>query len=151
MQIYCPTPNALLLLIRRDEKGIYQAFAGESSALPGLSFVAQQGIAIQPQLVEIAEKRTGVALPPTAFEIMQEVAFPLLHDNKNYTLYVLQILTSVSTSACESNTMQEAAVGWKALPLLLREMPATKSRVAYLKVWQFMAGVAQQEIRVVEK
>jgi hypothetical protein len=143
MRVFCPTTHAILLLVRRDEKGVYQVVAGDNAALPGLVFPVDAGLPIQAQLVKVAEKKIGRTLPPTTFDILQEVAFSFSYEEKIYTLYALQLIASSVTEG--------HSIHWKYFPTFLREMPPAKSRVAYLKMWQLVAGVGEQEIRVIEK
>ncbi len=146
MHIFCPTPHAVLLVVCQDEKGIYQAVQGKGLDLPGFAFLPRSGVPIQAQLVAVAEKEMGVALPAREFEIIQDVEVQLSYQDQGYTLYVLRLsVSSLSRSGLPGE------MNWKILPVLLRQMPATKTRVAYLKVWQWLAGVGDQEIRVVEK
>ena len=149
MQIYCNTADAILLLVQRTEKGIYQVLTGENLTLPGMVFPVQSRIPIQAQLVEQAEKELGHGLPPSSYTILQELALPLMFDEKVYTLYVLQLTGSLSLPFLlpKATLLHQ----WQVFPMLLRQMPATKSRVAYLKVWQWLAGVGEQQIHVVEK
>ena len=143
MRIFCPTSHAVLLVICRDEKGVYQAICGTDAALPGFSFLPRSGVSIQAQLVAVAEKEMGISLPAREFEIIQGVEFQFLYKEQDYTLYVL-LFTVSRIKNNQTNC-------WKILPVLLRQMPATKTRVAYLKVWQWIAGVEDQEVRVVKK
>lgn len=154
MHIYCPTSQGILLLLQQDERGIYQVQVGENAALPGHAFAVIPGLPIQAQLVALAEQRLGDGLPPTAFEILQTVAFPLIYEDRPYILYAMRLITADSAALATSRAKiagSDLTPAWQNLPQVIRQMPATKSRIAYLKVWQCLAGVEEQEIRVVDR
>lgn len=152
MHIHCPTSQGILLLLQQDERGIYLVRVGENTALPGHAFSVAPGLPIQAQLVALAEKILGHGLPPTAFEILQTVAFSLLQEETAYTLYAMRLVTTNFPFPLFShNVGAEAPDSWQNLPEVIRQMPATKARIAYLKVWQCLAGVDEQEIRVVDR
>lgn len=155
MHIHCPTSQGILLLLQQDERGIYQVRVGENPTLPGHVFSVAPGLPIQAQLVALAEKILGHGLPPTAFEILQTVAFFLLQEETAYTLYAMRLVTTRYASSESISLACVEAPGvlpkWENVPQVIRKMPATKARIAYLKVWQCLAGVEEQEIRVVDR
>ncbi len=43
-----------------------------------------------------------------------------------------------------------APLEWATIPSLIREMPATRNRLAYLKAWQILTGAHQETLEAVE-
>jgi hypothetical protein len=66
-----------------------------------------------------------------------EAALP---DGKSITVYVATV----------AGRHRLASKEWPTMPELLKNMPKDRNRLAYLKAWQILSGVAQELIKAVE-
>jgi hypothetical protein len=139
MERYCPTPHALLLVAYPDAKGIFQVLGVKEGELPGIGFEVQGGSPIALQLYHAMEQRVGAHIPRARCRILENIELPVTEGEKSYTLYAL--LLGQAPQGPEKTV---------SFAQLLREMPSTRVRIAYLKIWQVLAGVLEQEIHVVD-
>jgi len=134
------TKVAIILVGIKDQNGVYR-FPTKNSFNPGIVFKVNHDLTINQQIMREVESVTGIDNISIAVDIEQNFSAKVqLPNQESATLYVGRI-DFYDTPVNES---------WRPLPEILRDMPKTKNRAAYLKAWQVLMGGLSQEVKVVE-
>lgn len=127
MHSECSTPSAIVLMGFRERNDTF-IFPSENEALPGVHLGITANTSLLEQLqaklcrsYDLSPKRLKLTLLPDFSDVF-------LVDGHEITLY-----TGIGHSAATIPPGQT-------LPALLRKMPPTKVRAAYLRAWQALMG-----------
>lgn len=136
--IHCPTDKVILLLgLKRDDGLIL--LPSDSTETPGILANVDTRLPINPQLLELAQKRSG--LPAIEISIWQEFQESVtLVDGTTATLYAAKALAYPQTMPADVTT----------LPDMLRRMPPNRNRVAYMKALQVFAGGLEETTKALD-
>ena len=136
--IHCPTDQVILLLgLKRDDGLIL--LPSDSTETPGILASVDTRLPINPQLLELAQKRSG--LPSIEISIWQEFQESvLLIDGTKATLYAAKALAYPQVMPADVTT----------LPDMLRKMPPNRNRVAYMKALQVFAGGLEETTKALD-
>ena len=136
--IHCPTDTAVLLVAIRREDGLL-VIPTDSGEIPGIVRTINSSLPINPQLLEIAEERTG--LPKIEIFIWQEFECQIqLPNGEPATIYAAKTI----------KTPDEIPADAKTLPEILRAMPANRNRVAYMKAMQVISGALEEQTKALD-
>lgn len=136
--IHCPTDQVILLLgLKRDDGLIL--LPSDSTETPGIMASVDSRLPINPQLLELAHKRSG--LPSIEISIWQEFQESVtLLDGTKATLYAAKALAYPQAMPADVTT----------LPDMLRKMPPNRNRVAYMKALQVFAGGLEETTKALD-
>ncbi len=136
--IHCPTDKVILLLgLKRDDGLIL--LPSDSTETPGILASVDARLPINPQLLELAHKRSG--LPSIEIYIWQEFQESVtLLDGATATLYAAKALAYPEAIPADAIT----------LPEMLRKMPPNRNRVAYMKALQVFAGGLEETTKALD-
>ena len=136
--IHCPTDTAILLLGLKREDGVL-VFPSNSEEIPGIVATIDPSLPINPQLLELASRRSGVHTRELSVwqEFQESVKLP---SGENATLYAAKALIIPHSLPDHVTT----------LPEMLRRMPPTRNRVGYMKALQVFAGGLEEQTKAVE-
>ena len=136
--IHCPTDTAILLIGLKRDDGLI-VLPTDTGEIPGIVARINPSLPINPQLLDLAEKRTG--LPKIEISIWQEFQETVrLPNGDAATLYAAKSLMISQTLPIDVTT----------LPEMLRGMPSTRNRVAYMKALQVFAGGLEEETKALD-
>lgn len=136
--IHCPTNTAILLLGLKRDNGVF-VFPSSSEEIPGILAAIDPSLPINPQLLELASRRSGVH--PREISVWQEFQETIkLPSGEDATLYAAKALLIPHTIPDDVTT----------LPEMLRRMPATRNRVAYMKALQVFAGGLEEQTKALD-
>lgn len=140
IHVSAPTEVVVFLVGIEDELGVLR-FPTKNSFNPGIVFKADRKVPINEQIIKETEAITGYENLNLILNIEQNFSSEIYLPNKEKaTLYVGSILKK------NLKTHED----WKALPIILREMPKDKNRASYLKAWQVLMGGLTQDNKVIE-
>lgn len=127
----------LLLGLKRDDGLIL--LPSDSTETPGILARVDTRLPINPQLLELAHKRSG--LPSIEISIWQEFQEGVtLLDGTKATLYAAKALAYPQSMPADVTT----------LPDMLRKMPPNRNRVAYMKALQVFAGGLEETTKALD-
>lgn len=136
----CSTSVAIVLLGVMDERGIMR-FPVDAPETPGLMFQPETLKPINEQIFDRIEREV-LSRDPGLIDICQEYSCEVtLSDSRQATLYL----------ATMKFQEKNAANQWDTMPELLRAMPKSRNRLAYLKAWQVLTGAMSENIKVIEQ
>lgn len=136
----CKTPYALLLLGCESDIGPMR-FPCDPSDGYGLQIEVEAARSINEQLIERTVNFFKLESIRRHVHLHQDYSCEAtLPDGKLVTVYVATI----------SGRHRLAKDEWSTMPELLKKMPKDRNRLAYLKAWQVISGVAQELIKAVE-
>lgn len=136
--IHCPTDTAILLFGMKREDGLL-LFPSDSEHTPGIITIVNTSLPINPQLLEVAQQRSG--LPMIEISIWQEFQESImLASGETATLYAAKSLMVPHNLPTEVKT----------LPEMLRGMPPNRNRVAYMKALQVFAGGLEEQTKALD-
>lgn len=134
--IKCTTDHAVLLAGCTDSKGILR-FYSEDQAYPGIHITVDSNIAVHDLLEKVLLEK--VSKKVTKFELNHSYTTKLETPKGEATLFTGKFFLP---------DMEK--VDLQSLPEILRAMPKTKTRVAYLRIWQAISGGLTDNIKAVE-
>jgi hypothetical protein len=126
-----------MLAIKRDDGLI--VVPTKSDLIPGIVKAINPSLPINPQLLDMAHERTGIARIEIA--IWQQFQDTIqLEDGTPATIYAAKSLIIPHDQIPEAKTMPE----------ILRSMPANRNRVAYMKVLQVFSGALEEQTKALD-
>lgn len=144
LQVYCPTSRGVLLLAVPAATGVYHfplPIISETGHSPGLWLEVTPLLAINPQLVALAEEVLGYQGLGGKLNINQDFTGSLTDPQGNkVTLYVATLEPG----------LVEVVPTWPTLPQLLAGMPKDRNRLPYVLAWQVLTGALSQQTYAVE-
>ena len=134
MHIYCKTNQAICLAALKDGRGVIKV-PNDAFEMPGLCLDVQPRMPINEQLIASVSNWLGIDLQAgtRAFEVVQEYQDYVIHNGREYTLYVLQ---NSQPLQLEPRQLEQAL----SMSQLLKRLPADKRRLPYFRAWQVIAG-----------
>lgn len=146
-QLYCPTEQAILLLVvRTGATGLMRLPDGFNKP-PGRLFSPRPLLPIAEQLYALAA------------DTLQDPARSALVLEPNYTDRVLlrpelpeddpRATASLYLVSCELAS-QDVSTAWPSFPELLRAMPRNRARLPYLRAFQVLAGGLHLNTKAIE-
>jgi hypothetical protein len=136
--IHCPTDVAVLLLALKRDDGLL-LIPTDEGPIPGIVRRVHTALPINPQLQDMAFERTGI--PRLEISIWQEFQDTItMPDGGKATVYAARSLVH------PEDMPQDA----KPLPEILRNMPANRNRVAYMKVMQVFSGALEERTKALD-
>lgn len=135
MNLAAKQKPVLVLIACRDEAGLVRVPTDGDPLVPGL-LVSGTDQALR----KAAEKMLHPELAPflTLEHIIQDAI--QLPSGENAELVVAEIQPQHFV----------APLDWATVPTLIRGMPTTRNRLAYLKAWQILTGAHQETLEAVE-
>jgi len=136
--VHCPTNTAILLVGLKRDDGLL-VFPSDGKIVPGIVTSVNPSLPINPQLLDVANKRTGI--PAIEILVWQEFQEPVkLSNGEDATLYAARTIVKPHHIPSDVTT----------LPEMLRSMPADRNRVAYMKALQVFAGGLEEETKALD-
>jgi hypothetical protein len=136
--IHCPTNTAVLLFGLKRDDGVI-VFPSDSVQIPGIVSPVNPSLPINPQLLELAHRRSGI--PMIEISVWQEFQETVkLPGGDSATLYAAKALIIPQSLPGDVTT----------LPQMLRSMPPDRNRVAYMKALQVFAGGLEEQTKAVD-
>ncbi len=141
--IRCPTDEAILLAGFTDAVGVFR-YVTESSDLPGIRIRPQSGLALHDQfMVGLNAFLQSKCLPRDLnLKLMLHPAFEdtiEIPGDAPVTLYLGQVVWDL-----------DSPNNWPTLAELLRGMPKTRTRLAYMRAVQALAGGIKDDLQALE-
>lgn len=123
-----------------DSKNVLK-FYSKNSVNPGIVFRVEGGLPINDQLIQQTEKVTGWESLSASIEIEQGFRDTVvLPDGASADIYVGKVAAD----------RYRAPSHWKPLPELIRSLPPSGNRKAYLKAWQVLMGGLKEDVKVLD-
>ena len=120
---------AILLAGILTDKHVF-LFPSVSRSLPGLHCNVVPTLSLTMQLIDTFEKATQLKPTQNTLELNTNFKESFTYLNRQATLYV---------AVFKQTSIKHPHSQWKTLPELLKQMPKTKIRSAYLKAWQVLS------------
>ena len=142
MLLTCKTNHAVILVGGKFERGLWRFLDAGQPLTPGVPFAVEPLRPINEQIMTAA-RLADSGLEGLAIHIDQsftEILTPSV--GLEVTLFIGNL---PSQRGDEAFTRP-----WRTMPELLRAMPKSRARLAYLKAWQVFSGAASEEISAVE-
>lgn len=149
MLIHCRSDAALILIPLQNGSGSW-VFPSDSGPFIGIHTSIESQLPIVPQILETIHIRLGIDPLKAGYKVCEEFEETVVSDNgQTMTLFVMQCerdLTSISAI----NAAAEPALRFASMPEWLSRLPATRSRLAWIKAWQVYQGVLSETIKAVD-
>jgi len=148
MLVYCPTPQAVIMVTITGTDGVVRCLSGDLTQ-PGLIFEPKPLLPIVEQIMAQLRLTMGASSDSLRFQVRGDYADEFsLANGSAATLYIATAtLPAVNLAA---GALDGLPGSWMPIPELLRSMERTRQRLVYLRAWQVLLGALTDETKAVD-